>query len=327
MFAGDELCFDRLMSGTSDNYVCSPASVAHAFRLAAEGVQPGTAARDEVLAFAGPVSKTPIPNMATSLWCRKRITAEFLAKVDSVFPLTTAAAVNAWVAGVTHGKIAKILESLSSDTVALLVNAVHFKDTWLTPFERMDEPMAFTSATGAVTYVPGMTLERSGCLAAQTAWGVAARLPYKGGAHAWFVMGDTPLTAAAWRDVTSHAVRRKVNVQSPVFTLEADTDLKDVAQRFGVNAVFGAGGADWTPMVGPCLDASTMFIDGAIHKALIAVDEVGTEAAAATAIVFANECCMRASPESVVHIVLNKPFYFVVTNEDAIVFAARVTSM
>jgi serine protease inhibitor len=330
--ACDVLCFDKLLAACGDdhdNYVCSPASIAHAMLLVAKGVDDDSVARREVLDFVGTESVPVVPNMATAMWCRETVAESFKEQVpDGVFPLTTADEVNAWVAAQTRGKITNIVRDVNPATTAIVVNAVYFKDTWRTPFDN-DDWQNFTCYDGEVTTPLFMQQRLDNGAYGVTPWGVVVGVPYTTpGVQAWFAMANNckhRLTAATWRQLMSSVTRMEtVDVKMPKFKVDTRTNVMDVASRMGVRGVFEPGAALWTPMFGAAPAASRMHIGDALHQAFIDVNKTGTEAAAATAFEIVLQCGYIRPPPSA-SVVLNRPFYMVITSWDnTIVFVTRV---
>jgi serpin B len=109
-----------------------------------------------------------------------------------------------------------------------------------------------------------------------------------------------------------------VDMQVPKFRFESELKLKPVLQSMGVDAVFKDGVAD---LSGITAAPGEVWVDEAYHKAFVALDEQGTEAAAATAIVARDE---SAPPP--VSIALDRPFLFMIYDEPTgqILFLGRV---
>ena len=94
-------------------------------------------------AAGAPPPSTPLVTAANSVWARPPLafTPPFLARAAALdaaaHPLTTAAAINAWCAGATAGRIKEIVdEGACAAAVAILANALYFKGAWATPFNR-----------------------------------------------------------------------------------------------------------------------------------------------------------------------------------------------
>ena len=92
----------------------------------------------------------------------------------------------------------------------------------------------------------------------------------------------------------------------PLFDLDSRVDLAAVMRQAGVTAVFDARG-DFRPMSSdPAVD---LFVSAMLHRATVTIDEHGTEAAAATAVVMDTTSAPADRP---VEVVVDRPFYFVI---------------
>tara|TARA_R110002096_G_scaffold401386_6_gene598281 strand:- start:20003 stop:20416 length:414 start_codon:yes stop_codon:yes gene_type:complete len=117
---------------------------------------------------------------------------------------------------------------------------------------------------------------------------------------------------------------QKVSLALPAFEIAgAELALKDALLKLGMTLPFDPRGADFTKMANPEKDADKLYISGAFHKAFVKVDESGTEAAAATAVVMATRGGAPAPPMA---FVANHPFLFTIedTKSGAILFVGRV---
>jgi serpin B len=105
----------------------------------------------------------------------------------------------------------------------------------------------------------------------------------------------------------------------PRFEFESDFNLKDTLADLGMPDAF-TGDADFSGMTG----SRDLFIGEVIHKAFVSVDEAGTEAAAATAVVMPT----AAMPEEPVEVTVDRPFIFLIRDIEtgAILFVGRVVN-
>ncbi|MCJ7670335.1 MAG: serpin family protein, partial [Dehalococcoidia bacterium] len=109
----------------------------------------------------------------------------------------------------------------------------------------------------------------------------------------------------------------QVTLTMPQFKFESQFSLKDTLAGMGMRDAF-SGNADFSGMTGN----RELFISDVLHKAFVAVDEAGTEAAAATAVIMDN----TAVPEPPVEVAIDRPFIFLIRDIDtgAILFVGRV---
>jgi serpin B len=118
-----------------------------------------------------------------------------------------------------------------------------------------------------------------------------------------------------------------VSLSLPRFSMESRLDLGPVLQSLGMRAAFDAASADFTG-IRPADAGEQVHIGRVIHQANIQVDEKGTEAAAATAIVLDTGGCTGPMPERTVTLRFNRPFLFLLRDIEtgAVLFMGRVTA-
>ena len=236
--------------------------------------------------------------------------------------------INMWVEGKTRERIRELLRrgDIGPDTSLVLVNAIHFKAPWLHPFkERWTKPRAFSITGKDKLAVPTMHLVKSFRHGA-TAGGRMIELPYKDGRYSMVVVlpdGDLAtyektLDAAALR--TSIAVLRgeRVDLQLPRFRTTRSFSLGETMAAMGMPKAF-TGKADFSGMNGK----RNLFISAIVHKAFVSVNEAGTEAAAATAVVMLKGGRPSGKP---VEFHCDRPFLYLIRERKTgcILFMGRV---
>lgn len=259
-------------------------------------------------------------SIANSLWARQDV--EFLeafldsnrsyfgAEVRSVpFDQATVDAINRWVFLKTKGKIERIIDELDPNDVMVLLNAVYFKGAWEFPFdEEQTEEQAFHLAGGTEVQVPMMRQQRRFQYLRGDDFQAVA-LPYKGGVSMFVFLPDRQSSLeqllgtldavrwAKWMDAFQEAAGE---IALPRFKLEFEAVLNGALSRMGMEEAFGA--ADFTAM-----SPANPAIREVRHKAVVEVNEAGTEAAAVTSV---------ALNESGVGFVVDRPFFFAIRDDD-----------
>jgi serpin B len=200
--------------------------------------------------------------------------------------------INAWVEDRTEERIKDLLpeRSITSNTVLVLVNAIYFKGNWAARFDAAKtEDSPFHVAPGNEVTVPIMHQKQT--FPVGHGEGVELlELPYQGQDLSMIVLlpnaedglADlenrlTPENLTAWLG-TMHDT--ELDIYLPKFTVTSKFKLKQTLSVMGMPTAFGPT-ADFTGMNG----IGGLFISDAYHKAFVTVDEEGTEAAAATAVV------------------------------------------
>ncbi|MCA9288086.1 MAG: serpin family protein [Phycisphaerales bacterium] len=239
--------------------------------------------------------------------------------------------VNAWIEDQTHDRIRDLLPqgSVTDLTRLILSNAVYLNATWSRQFEAEDtRDGAFTLADGTQVQTPMMH---------QTAWFrhrvargyEAVQMGYVGTDLAMLVVMPTrgsleafeaSMDAAAWSEIVDGLGGGEVILTMPKFEQEQMADVGASLRAMGMERAFTTD-AEFGRMV----SHEPVSIGGVFHGAFIRVDEAGTEAAAATALMMVGS----AAPGEYVpppRITIDKPFLFAIadTSTGAIVFLGRV---
>ncbi|MCX4246448.1 serpin family protein [Paraliomyxa miuraensis] len=249
------------------------------------------------------------------------------------------ARINDWVEERTHDRIQELLPAGSVDetTRLVLTNALYFKAQWLHPFEaHATAPAPFSTPSGQVR-APTMVLTEHLRHASVPADGVElVELPYADGRFAMTVVLPTATDGLAAVEGRLDAARlqawhaalgqgdggRLVQVSLPKLELRPSESLalKDALGKLGITEAFTPR-ADFS---GITRSEPGSMISEVYHKGFIAVDENGTEAAAATAVVMAEGA---AAPGGLPHaFVVDHPFMFFVrdTRSGMVMFMGRV---
>jgi serpin B len=125
------------------------------------------------------------------------------------------------------------------------------------------------------------------------------------------------LQAQQVRDIIGGLHSKEVQLTMPKFGFDSEFSLLDTLTEMGMRDAFSSD-ADFSGMTGN----RELSIDDVIHKAFVSVDEAGTEAAAATAVIMPGS----ASPEPPAQVTINHPFIFLIRDIEtaAILFVGRV---
>ena len=234
--------------------------------------------------------------------------------------------INAWVSDSTNERIPELLAPgvIDPATTLVLTNAIWFQGSWATTFEaERTAELPCTMADGKQAKGPLMHQEH------QHRWGQLEglsllALPYEGDrlemllalpdAHDGLPTLEasvSPETLDAW----DAALRpMKVQVWLPRFELSSDFELSAALAELGMPSAFG-GDADFSGIT----QAEALAISKVIHQAWVAVDEQGTEAAAATAVVTKRSIPRTATFRA------DRPFLFLIrdTQTGAMLFMGR----
>jgi serpin B len=232
--------------------------------------------------------------------------------------------VNRWIEDATGGKIEKLIDRIPPDTVMYLINAVYFKGDWTNQFSEGKTPdEIFTLGTGATKTVPMMHMRgefrhgRGNNLA-------VLRLPYGRENLAMYILlpdeGEDleqiigALDEQSWTSLTAEIAEKEVDLALPRYKVEYETLLNEVLTSMGMGPAFGAR-ADFTGI------APGIFISRVLHKAVVEVNEEGSEAAAVTGVEMT-----KAAPAEPVEFFVDRPFFFTITDDrsGSILFMGRI---
>jgi serpin B len=234
-------------------------------------------------------------------------------------PEAARAEINDVIAEQTAGKITGLLSpgAVTALTRLVLTSAMYLKAAWAEPFGENDTRDAPFYPDGADRPGPDVPMMRGTAARAYRRGDgyQAVLLPYRGGGLAMaVVLPDGPVAAlrpaieaGGLRGLLDGTSRHQVTLSMPRFRLEAAFDLVPVLRRLGVSEAFTRQ-ADF----GGITAAERLAIGAVAHKAYVDVDEHGTEAAAATAVVFTASAVMRPPPR--VTMVVDRPFLFAIVH-------------
>lgn len=236
--------------------------------------------------------------------------------------------INDWVAGQTEQRIKDLIPPGAIDPLTRLVltNAIYFNAAWANTFEKnATQPADFHLADGSTVKVPTMhQTERLGYAAGDGYQAVT--LPYDGRELEMVVLLPDPgkfaefersLSAGKVDSVIKDIAPKQVALSLPGFKYESEFSLGKILAAMGMPIAF-SGQADFSGMTGD----RELSISEVVHKAFVAVDESGTEAAAATAVI------MRATamPVMPLEVKVDRPFIFLIRDirTGSVIFVGKV---
>jgi serpin B len=243
-------------------------------------------------------------------------------------PEAARATINDWVADRTEDRIRDLLEpdAIDGATPLVLTNAIYFSAAWKYPFDEDDTaPAPFATASGAVQ-VP--TLHGTATLGHGTGDGFqVVELPYDGDLLSMVVVVPTGAGAGALAEleagldgdalaaITAAIQPTRVALRLPAFAFTAKPPLDAALRALGMGPAYD----------GPCfrgITAGELCIGSVVHQAFVAIDEAGTEAAAATAVIFEPP----SAPPEPIAVAVDRPFLFFIRDipTGAILFLGRV---
>ena len=298
--------------------------------LDAESINAGYAALRGALETSDP---KVVLTIANSLWARQGVpfTQEFLQRNTEYFGAeistldftdpNTLTTINQWVNTNTNGKIPKILDEINSDLVLFLINAIYFKGTWQTEFDPSHtRDGAFHLTTGGEKQVPMMTrTDDYRYYENYDEMFQAISIPYGDGRMSMYIFlpyqesdlntSLKGLNSENWENWIAQFSEQEIFLSIPKFKLEYEKMLNNPLQSLGMEIAFAPGRADFSRMADLERLGKNLYIGEVLHKAVVEINEEGSEAAAVTSI------GIRATslpPQ----FIANRPFFFAIRDNE-----------
>lgn len=275
-------------------------------------------------------------NIANSIWARegREFEPDFLERNREFFGAEVAALdfgdpesadiINQWVNDSTNGMIEKIIESIDPQTVMYLINAIYFKGSWKVEFDKSRTTDGyFRLPDGTKKLVPMMV--RSGEYPYYEGENFeAAKLPYGlGRVNMYIFLPDrsvgidgfigslSPEAWESWMSMFEEVEEDSIFIM-PRFRLEYESVLNNALKALGMGIAF-SGSANFDGM------ASGLSISEVRHKAVVEVNEEGTEASAVTSVSVGES-------EGPFTFTVDRPFFFAIRDDvtGAILFMGAV---
>ncbi|XP_052678603.1 LOW QUALITY PROTEIN: serpin B3-like [Crassostrea angulata] len=237
--------------------------------------------------------------------------------------------INSWVSQQTKNKIQNLVpaDALNALTFMVLINAIYFKGNWKSKFQSKNTQkmefrnekdkymtdMMYQKASFRFCHLPDMQIN-------------ALDIPYQGDTLSMLVL--LPMAVDGLNDleeklserflngVISHLREQKVEVHLPKFKMESTVKLGPHLSALGMSSAFDENKADFSGID----NSKNVYINEVFHKAFVEVNEEGSEAAAATAVIFGTNCVQITEEFRA-----NHPFLFFIRDSvnDVILFSGR----
>ncbi len=317
------------------------------FTLTQEKLHPAFNKLDLLLTNTGQISDDGrfILSIENSIWCEQ--TYNFLENFLDTLALNYGAGIhlldfinkpddsrltiNAWVENQTNDKIIDLLGpgTVSSYTRLVLTNAIYFFGKWLNQFEEeYTAQESFSLLDGSQISVPMMNQEETHAYTDGDDY-QAVKLAYEGGAASMLIIMpdagnfnifEQNFDDQALSEITGSLEPANVDLKMPRWEFDFKISLKNTLMNMGMNDAFSTPGADFSSIDG----TFDLYIGDVIHQAFVSVDENGTEAAAATAVIMDVD----SAPSDTVIMHINRPFIFLIRDSETgtILFAGRVVN-
>ncbi len=321
----------------------SPLSAYLALAMAAEGARGDTAAIFEAAGIDPDEASARIASLeaigdetklsiAQSVWVDEalKVREEFMAAMDEKFAAEAFTCrlalsvdrINSWVEKKTEGLIPRLLDDIQADAAMILINTLYMDAKWAVPFEANNTREGdFHTADQKTVRVDYMNSERHlGLIDTDKFEGVV--LPYSDGRLMFTAVkvkdgADASLGDADPAALAAGSVNTLVRLSLPKFEAETSYSMKDLLSAIGMEGIF-APSADFSGI------ADGIAVSDVIQNVKIKVDEAGTEAAAATAVILKYTGVFMPQGREVT---FDSPFAWAITDGQtgAVLFAGTFT--
>lgn len=272
--------------------------------------------------------------LANALWAKKGITfnPHFLKTNQDYFNARTTALdfsdplavqiINAWASENTQGKIPRVISEIDPLTLMILMNAIYFKGSWSTPFDKTQtEPRDFKTATGQTVQTPMMRhYGKFRYLRSSEDQFQAVALPYgKEKTVQMYVFLPDPesnpaallkkLEPSRLNEWLTQMRSQDGEVVLPRFKLEYEVALNEPLKALGMKQAFEAQKANFSHLI----DSEQAFISQVKQNSFVEVNEEGTEAAAVTTVVVGATSVQL--PQEPFSFVADHPFIYLIYDQ------------
>ncbi len=239
--------------------------------------------------------------------------------------------INDYIAENTEQRIKDLIPEGAIDVMTRLVltNAIYFNAAWLFPFEKeLTKDAPFTKLDGSTVTVPMMEMPSYESMNYADGEGyTAVALPYENPSlqmlillpdEGNFAAFEESLDAARLESIVGELQFTSVRVKMPKFKIEGQFELGGTLAGLGMTDAFDPDRADFSGMNGK----RDLYIGSVIHKSFVNVDEEGTEAAAATAVIMET----ASAPMEMIDLTIDRPFLFLIrdVSTNTTLFMGRV---
>lgn len=330
-----------------ENYMVSPFSLKMAMMLAANGAENATRSEilqglnirdlDEYNSNAKALiekynsTKSVKLNVANSIWLNEDRAGKDVDFADEYEDLVEryyfgeaevedagdiAREINKWIDKKTNGKIKNMLdEKERASFLSVLVNTIYFKGEWQNQFNKdntyketftdrnsEESDIDFMHMTDRFSYYEDDNMKM-------------VRLPYKGNDLAMYFVLPTNEEKMDIASALEEMNVSKVRLSIPKFKTEYKLSFVDILKSLGINTAFDSEKAEFKNKMFEGISTNdNVWIDDVLQKTFIEVDEDGTEAAAATAVIMKNTAAFPIE-EEIKEFKADKPFIYFILDE------------
>lgn len=347
------------------SFFVSPLSISMAFGMALNGTEGDTyeqmrdffgfdgmtneeinAAFRDLIELLTTLDPKVVMNIANSVWIREGypVLPPFLESNRNYFNAEVqeldfgrpdaADEINSWIEEKTRGLIDKMIEEIGADVIMYLINAIYFKGDWTVQFDPKEtRDDSFYLPSGGTINVPMMRARQNFRYYQDNDWtaldlwygkegfSFTALIPTGNG-----TLGElTPkFTMNQFEAITNNLIQDTINVFIPKFELDYEIEnFPEKLKDMGLTLPFDQGRADFSRIT----KVDQLFISNVLHRAVIKLDEEGSEAAAVTVIEISRTSA--GGEQTYISVRLDRPFLFFIreNNSNTILFMGAYTGI
>lgn len=240
--------------------------------------------------------------------------------------------INSWVKNRTRGRIERIIDQISADSVLFLINAIYFDGKWTKAFDP-DKTKVDAFATPSSRKDVRMMRQQGTYRYLEQPDFQAISLPYGNGRLSMYVFLPAEksslnafvksLSASNWLEWMASFGEAEGQIAMPRFNVEYEATLNDSLKTLGMRSAFDPAKADFGAMIGSATGRA--YISTVKHKAVVEVKEEGTVAAAATSTEM--RVVSMTQPGKTFQMIVNRPFLFAIKDNSngLILFMGSIT--
>ncbi len=236
--------------------------------------------------------------------------------------------INKWVEAQTNNKIKDLIPEgvIDAATRLVLTNAIYFKGTWFKQFDKkntVERDFKISPTNSVKVQMMHLDDKKAKFNYTETKDLKILELPYSGGDLSMLILLpkdsieqlESELTIENLNNWTARLKEEEVSIYLPRFKFETKYFMAKTLREMGMSSAFG--NADFSGMTG----RRDLYISNVIHQAFVEVNEEGTEAAAATAVVMKEAAMMKKLFNA------DHPFIFIIREKETgnILFLGRVS--
>jgi serine protease inhibitor len=327
---------------TDGNIIIAPRNIRTALAAVATGAEGET--QQQIVSLTGDYASIDNSSLASAksamdIWVApvEKLQPSFAAGLPGVHVQSTsaqdaAAAINGFVSKHTNGMIRNVVDHVENSGIVLTA-VLYFKGMWESPFDKRDtKPKPFHFSNGSMANVDAM-FKNATFDYAENDVGQIIQLPYRDDNLVLTVFLPKPgidmktwlasVDDASWKATLSQLHWKPGNLQLPKLKSSFSTTLSNDLQALGMHRPF-----DDDAQFRGIVEGHALKIDEVIHKTAFDMDEVSTEASAATVVQMVATAAPLGPPPTPFSMIVDRPFFLTVgdRSNDRILFMGVVNA-